>query len=794
MASKKAEVVLGDLISKEMMYLKCLQALKYVVLQPLKDAIELEEPILTQEEIEAIFSNHIESFLSLSQVIFLELLKLKERGDIEAVGEVFAKQGDWLKCYKDYVAHTAERLERLKRTKQQNARFAIFLEEVHEILRQSNVHDDLSTLLIRPSRQLTIYLQSIELLQKEYDKSNKLAAGLRKIKEVLDVVGKTEVEREAEFLKMKTLQNRIRGRINLCEPHRVMIDEAMFTLLPEIGAQNGVSSPSTLPLESASGSSSTAATTATNSTMSSGNSGGGSEESTTTFLPAVLNTLFSPGAVNSTQRLHLILFNDALLVAVPLRKNKLSLERFVPLERVHVLVPPERLPSDCVLYVDSFGYVYRLECKSAIEREKWEHLITTYSTKARANLTVGLSKSPREKDTTTVPSQSSPSSPSSSSNVTATTRTECGSGNKTASSSSSYVPVQPQRRGAGGGTLSPSTMASHRLTTMQQAAPHRPASTSIHLMFKETMIYEKVTHLVLNMLQTVGSSSSPSSSSTSSVPATDDDHQIPIYVGTGGAILGRNPLEPGGDSKGFKGFIVIPNDESVSRQHCQITYNHKLGVFYIQDLNSANNTTILHPKDSTKNIVLTAASPPHPLHEGMRFQVGRTIFQVSKIHILNASSPNRTGAMSATPVATTVTIGSNKSQSPLQMVGTVRIPQNTSNVHDKTLLAQLQLIDEDEGPSDLFPTVSSRRVKVYVDEEVRGMIVVESDKRIASIRKLIYRTLLRKHEQQLWHADEVPLLLNGTIPIPTTQNSRVLFDYLRDDDYLVVCTAPSRDL
>jgi hypothetical protein len=166
------------------------------------------------------------------------------------------------------------------------------------------------------------------------------------------------------------------------------------------------------------------------------------------------------------------------------------------------------------------------------------------------------------------------------------------------------------------------------------------------------------------------------------------------------------------------------------------------------------------------------------------------------------------------------------------MVGTVRIPQNTSNVHDKTLLAQLQLIDEDEGPSDLFPTVryvrtptplsasfclfvnfqcdcryeklskclvdvfiySSRRVKVYVDEEVRGMIVVESDKRIASIRKLIYRTLLRKHEQQLWHADEVPLLLNGTIPIPTTQNSRVLFDYLRDDDYLVVCTAPSRDL
>jgi hypothetical protein len=123
----------------------------------------LEEPILSKEEVEGIFSNHIESFLSLSQVIFFELLKLKESGDIEAVGEVFAKQGDWLKCYKDYVAHTADQLERLKRAKQQNARFATFLDEIHETLRQSNVHDDLSTLLIRPSRQLIIYLQSLEV-------------------------------------------------------------------------------------------------------------------------------------------------------------------------------------------------------------------------------------------------------------------------------------------------------------------------------------------------------------------------------------------------------------------------------------------------------------------------------------------------------------------------------------------------------------------------------------------------------------------------------------------------------
>lgn len=82
----------------------------------------------------------------------------------------------------------------------------------------------------------------------------------------------------------------------------------------------------------------------------------------------------------------------------------------------------------------------------------------------------------------------------------------------------------------------------------------------------------------------------------------------------------------------------------------------------------------------------------------------------------------------------------------------------------------------------------SRRVKVYVNEDVRGMIVVESDKRIASVRKLIHRTLLQKHEQNWWRADEVPLLLNGQIPILLTQNSHFLLDYLRDDDYLVVRT------
>lgn len=153
----------------------------------------------------------------------------------------------------------------------------------------------------------------------------------------------------------------------------MLIEEATFTLLPEVSNPNGVSSSSSSSsgqlLTSGSAVNTTSPSTASgihNSTTVSNASGSGSgssdESSNAAFLPSVLNTIFSPGsALNSSQRIHLILFNDALLVAVPFRKNKLLLERFVPLERVRIVAPPERPPSDQILYVDAFAYVYKFD-------------------------------------------------------------------------------------------------------------------------------------------------------------------------------------------------------------------------------------------------------------------------------------------------------------------------------------------------------------------------------------------------------------------------------------------------
>jgi hypothetical protein len=124
----------------------------------------------------------------------------------------------------------------------------------------------------------------------------------------------------------------------------MLIEEAEFMLLPET---NNNSSSGGAP-------SSFSSSSSTPSLLSSSSS---NDESNSSSRFPVLTNLFSVGGgATSSQPIHLALFNDALLIAVPLRRNKLLLERFVPLERVRVL---ERPPGDPILYLDAFGYVYK---------------------------------------------------------------------------------------------------------------------------------------------------------------------------------------------------------------------------------------------------------------------------------------------------------------------------------------------------------------------------------------------------------------------------------------------------
>lgn len=70
------------------------------------------------------------------------------------------------------------------------------------------MHDDLVSLLVRPSRQMVLYLQFLEGLVKELGMIEPLVAGLAKLKEVLAYVGKSSPQQSPRKVQTAVLPPR----------------------------------------------------------------------------------------------------------------------------------------------------------------------------------------------------------------------------------------------------------------------------------------------------------------------------------------------------------------------------------------------------------------------------------------------------------------------------------------------------------------------------------------------------------------------------------------------------------
>lgn len=77
-------------------------------------------------------------------------------------------------------------------------------QEKYALLRSKNVHDDLVSLLVRPSRQMVLYLQFLEGLVKELGTIEPLVAGLAKLKEVLAYVGKSSPQQSPRKVQLSS--------------------------------------------------------------------------------------------------------------------------------------------------------------------------------------------------------------------------------------------------------------------------------------------------------------------------------------------------------------------------------------------------------------------------------------------------------------------------------------------------------------------------------------------------------------------------------------------------------------
>jgi pSer/pThr/pTyr-binding forkhead associated (FHA) protein len=64
-----------------------------------------------------------------------------------------------------------------------------------------------------------------------------------------------------------------------------------------------------------------------------------------------------------------------------------------------------------------------------------------------------------------------------------------------------------------------------------------------------------------------------------------------MFIGANGATLGRDVTHT--SAKQRDGLLYVPNDESISRNHCAITFNAERQVFVIRDLGSSNNTYVI---------------------------------------------------------------------------------------------------------------------------------------------------------------------------------------------------------
>jgi hypothetical protein len=737
-----------------------------VVIQPLKDAILIEEDILSQQEVDDIFSLgsfdttvrlfpsvfcvslflspdvpiDFENFLCLSQVLLYDLLDVQDKmgGDdfslqasVDAAAQVFLKYVDLLKTYKDYISTASNRLALLRKLTQQKPQLDKFLQSVRINLQKCHLYDDLVSLLCRPSRQATVYLQAFELLKTELPDSKPVSDALAKVKDVLRVIGTTDSARMLEFHRLHELQERIEGRVNLLAPHRVIEYEETVTLIEEAtdNEMDGVSS--------------------------------------------------SPGGLQSLlpkTKLHLVLMNDALLITVSSgsrASSSLEFERLIPLQdvTVHFSKRPAQQQPDLkddarnrVLRFEVFGWSYAVKCGSEHNREMWESRMTRCQM-ALQKTQESRMRASRQSLTTMSPRLS----------------TSASTGNLVS------VPVQP----------SPEPTPAAPPKSPSRGVP-RLRSATLRNTIQDTLIdYKDKIHLVLEILGQCKAETF--------IP-TPIDKRMPLFIGANGAILGREmpttkPNTPKAVIEQRAGFLLIP-DEAVSRQHCVISFAGADKKFFLRDLGSANNSFILKAEAVTQsgpvaNYVSqrlaepTGTPTPNPgftLYPGCVFQIGSTRLRVESMQAVDDSANDSPSPPVMSPIKRALVNDRQRSQSSTDNA-TLKTLDHNSNV-----LLKLGLLDPTAGADSSSESsqeeARAKRVEVFVNEELRGMALVYPRKNFMALRSQIFRLLLTDTERDSVGSNwkSLSIKLNGRLSVLPSQNKIIAYDAVEAGDKISVST------
>jgi len=222
--------VAHEIYSTEKVYVEHLEFVFKQILLPLRNSQDTNNPILTEIEIRAIFSE-LEVLLNYNNLLLVQLeQRVAKWGVHQRLGDIFLQIASYLKIYSQYVSNYNEAMRILAECKKQS-RFKKFLED----LKKKNSELDqcgLENFLIRPVQRIPRYFLLLQELFKHTSKDHpdyaNLAAATQKVQAVAEYMN--DKKREAEnIMKVSEIQEMIEGEFEpLAAPHRRFVKEAQL--------------------------------------------------------------------------------------------------------------------------------------------------------------------------------------------------------------------------------------------------------------------------------------------------------------------------------------------------------------------------------------------------------------------------------------------------------------------------------------------------------------------------------------------------------------------------------------
>lgn len=222
--------VAQEILSTERVYVEHLEFMFKHILQPLRTAVEANNPILTDNEIRLIFSE-TEVLLNYNRLLLVQLEQRVLKWNVhQCLGDIFLQIAGYLKIYSQYVSHYNEAMRVLTECKKQKP-FRKFLDELKKKSHDLE-HRGLEDYLIRPVQRIPRYHLLLQDLVRhttpDHPDYANLHAASQKVQAVAEYMN--EKKREAEnIMKVTEIQEMIDGEFEpLARPHRRFIKESQL--------------------------------------------------------------------------------------------------------------------------------------------------------------------------------------------------------------------------------------------------------------------------------------------------------------------------------------------------------------------------------------------------------------------------------------------------------------------------------------------------------------------------------------------------------------------------------------